>query len=744
MHPAVAVWRLKPIMYLATSRRGRDWSTEHVNDIRRLPGGWVFDGAEFGSAAAKVPAEERVAAAQGLMHEVFRHAEERGIDVNFALDFDLLSSNPQETIRLLPEADRFRVFYKGVPWMGERGGKVWLARPDTPGGYPYYKAQVDALLDAYPQVDTVTLWRRFSGSVWVQLRLEDLPSAWQEEYRKYIVRKPAAAKLPQSVGAFAQAKLLAVWRRALDEAGRQDVQLAVGSWRFPWVPAAAEFLPKNVKIVVLDSEVVRSDKNLRNENLMRRIDDAVADGRLIPVIWAHHDDGEYIGAPLDPFLNFQEQLQTWGAGGFGIIHWTTRPLDVYFLYHGRNAWSRTANETPEATCRWAAERYFGPTDADVTARYLRRWWNEMPHFGRETIDRFIERPLTKYKNVENVENVVAGCRDRMKLLEGVDRRRMTSVQQERLEYYVQYEQFVADFFETHGRYEQAKGLLRAGEIEHAARLLADCNPDRVLERYAKLIQLAGPTRGEQGVLFSMGLRWWPYYYCARQQAGIEAIRINLGPTQHEPLAQLPGRRTYFIDKDRRLWQTRGQQEMRADVFVFPGQPPTDSESDSSKIDEGIARSGLLLNKTVTLSLSPILTNKASLPAGRYALSVLATGNGAFELSILLDTSKRAKANAAGDTSEGAPIKRRITIHHHLDGSPRLVRVEKALTLSRPGRVKITLVPIEGNVVITGIVLQPVSPQAGTFGEPRHHLRRGNLYADCCRRDESHARIVETS
>ena len=49
--------KTKPVGYLSTTVQGRDWSTMHVNDVRRLWGGEVFDqpafGADGGAGAAR-------------------------------------------------------------------------------------------------------------------------------------------------------------------------------------------------------------------------------------------------------------------------------------------------------------------------------------------------------------------------------------------------------------------------------------------------------------------------------------------------------------------------------------------------------------------------------------------------------------------------------------------------------------------------------------------------------------------
>ncbi len=285
----------KPVGYVATSRRGRDWSTNHVNDVRRLYGGFVFDDAVFGAAVGKVPEDQRVAATQSLMRSVFEYADRRECRSTSRLDYDLPTSNPQEIILTLPKSDRFEVEYNSFAWRREHStNRIWLSRPDKPQGFAYYKAQAKALIELYPQIDTLTLWRRRNLSIWTELKIDDLPPEWRKEYREYVADKPAAGMLHQSVPAFALGKLAAAWRRALDELGREDVQLAVGSWRISWLPAAAEFLPENVKLLPLDAEFVRRSDNLHNQELMREVTAAVAPGQFVPIIWAQHDDGRYV------------------------------------------------------------------------------------------------------------------------------------------------------------------------------------------------------------------------------------------------------------------------------------------------------------------------------------------------------------------------------------------------------------------------------------------------------------------
>ncbi len=94
--------RTKPVGYFTSTAKGREWGTQHVNDVRRLFGGEGFTGPVFGASIAQVPDEKRTEAAIGLMQQVFRLAHSRGHHVSFVLDVETPESNPQELIRQLP------------------------------------------------------------------------------------------------------------------------------------------------------------------------------------------------------------------------------------------------------------------------------------------------------------------------------------------------------------------------------------------------------------------------------------------------------------------------------------------------------------------------------------------------------------------------------------------------------------------------------------------------------------------
>ena len=455
--------KAKPLGYLSTTVKGRDWGTMHVNDVRRLYGGGAFDTPVFDADAAQVPEEARAEAARKLMQGVFAHAAERGMNVIFANDMDTISANPQELITALPENARFATGAKG---------SFWLANPDSEEGYRYYKAQAARLLSDYPQITTLALWFRFRGTPWTELKLAEMPAAWQAEYQAAIDLKPAVTKFAYSARMFAFGKIVRAFERALKELGHDHVRLAAGSWHFDFMPSADVFFPPGVQLIGLDYNIL-SDKSVID--LERRMLAGVGAHRpLIPVIWAHHDDGRYVGRSFKPFADFQTKLSEAKASGSGIIHWTTRPHDLFFASHSRQVWQRTLNEPLRKTCDDMAARALGDVQL---GEYLERWATGAPMFGRETADYFIDHPLL------NIDEVVKGCRERIALLGTADN--------DQVNYYRGLEQFIAAFFESHDALTRAEAALKSKELDQARQIMAQCHPEGVIEQFAKLSSLGG-------------------------------------------------------------------------------------------------------------------------------------------------------------------------------------------------------------------------------------------------------------
>ncbi len=623
--------KTKPVGYLSTTMRGRDWSTMHVNDVRMLWGGGIFTQQIFGAAAAQGPEEQRAAAARKLMQDVFAYAGERAMDVVFADDVDTGSANPQELILSLPESARFAVQTKAGGMTGVRGdgdARFWLANPETPAGYAYYKAQVAALLADYPQITTLVVWFRGGGTPWMDAKLAELPPSWQAEFNAAVAKKPEAAKYWHAHNLFAIGKIARAFERALKELGHDQVKLAAGTWNFAFLPGADLFLPSGVRLIGLDYGVLHNDSKLGTSEYRRQLAEVGAHRGVVPVIWAHHDDGNYIGRPYTPFPEFFAKLTESKASGYGIIHWTTRPLDLFFKSHAEQVWSATQDRPLRATCDDMAARLFGAP----LGEYLERWITDAPKFARETSDHFIDRLLT------NIAEVVAGCASRHKLCAAVNTQNLSAEQRNHLLYYMEQEKFIAGFFLAQGAYQRAQELLKAGELPGARAALAECKPEPLIEQFAWYTSRGDLTRGEQGLVVSLNTRWLPHVVRLRQQLGLEAVRYNFGPTSHDPLAQAAGRFTFRFGEQRRLWQTLGAEETGAETFGTAGAGE-------------LVRCGLESAQPVTVELRPIAGHqgdRAVVPAGDYRLRLLFCDGTSTEAGQRVFNISAAVSSASGD------------------------------------------------------------------------------------------------
>ena len=675
--------KAKPVGYLSTTARGRDWSTMHVNDVRRLWGGQVFGQAVFGAEAALGPEGQRAEAAQQLMRGVFAAAEQRAMNVYFADDVDTASANPQELIQTLPPAARFAT----------GGGKFWLADPDTPEGYRFYQAQMEALLAAYPQITCLVAWFRGGGTPWMEFTPAEMPPRWQEEFQAEVARTPDAAKLWHTHNLFGLGKIVRACQRALKETGHDRVQVAAGTWDFKFLPAADRFFPPGVKLIGLDYNVLHGHPQLGDAASRAALRTVGAHRPVLPIIWAHHDDGNYLGRPYTPFAGFASKLADANACGFGIIHWTTRPLDLFFASQARQVWSDSQDEPLSATCRDMAAKLAGDSARDKLSEYLEQWVTEAPKFARETSDLFIDQPMT------NAEQVVAGCRQRLKLLAAVDPAGLTRQQCDRVAYFQGLEEFIAAIHQAQSALQHSQAQLKAGDPAGARAALTECHPEPVIEQFARFSSLGGITRGEQGSVVSLNLRWLPYYLRQRQALGIEAVRFNFAPTSHDKLAQLPGKFTWHFDASHQVWQTLGAEETGASTFVLPPEAKVTVSADLPKADEEICRAGIESDRPVQITLEPVLGG-AALPEGNYRVrllfvepSVTAAGQRVFDMDL--------------GGSAAPQVRERLDVFHLANGRHRVIERSYAVKVQGPGKLTLTLTPVTGKALISGVVVQPM-------------------------------------
>ncbi len=604
----------KPTGTLATTVSGRDWGTQHVNDVRRLVGGALFDEPVFGCHAGMVEPERRPAATRSMMQSVFNDAQRRGMDILFALDVDTVSANPQNIIGTLPRSARFRV------------GGTELPDPETPEGDDYYRAQMKALIGDYPQITQLVVWFRAGGTPWRDIKPADFPAGWRPAWQAALAKNPALSADRYSPSMFALAKVVEACRRGLKAAGREDVSLAFGTWHPDHMPAAHAFVARDVPFLWLDYGIVFDKPETLALN--RRIG---AERPVVPIVWAHHDDGQYLGRPFTPFASFQTKLEQGSAAGFGIIHWTTRPLDLYFRSLINQTWSDRRDEPLATTCAEAARCWFG---APQLGAYLQAWLTSGPIFGRETGNRLFDRTA-------DPDGVLAGVKARLPLLDEAKRLTMTERQRAHVEYFRLFEQFCADFQRDQAALERSQALAKEGRLDDARQALAMAQPRATIGLYAAAAGLLGATPGERGLTVSLNTRWLPYFVDQGERLGTEPVRIKYGPTDHEPLAQGAGRYTFFVDRSGRLWRQRGQQETGQPAVVF---------------DDGddLARAGVRAEEPLTEAVP-------SLPAGRYrATALLRAGVGADNCRVAV--SARSAETTAYHLDPTPARRLRITSH----------------------------------------------------------------------------------
>ncbi len=696
----------KPVGYLSTTQKGRDWSTQHVNDVRRLWGGFVFDGPVFGAEAAMVSDADRADAARQLMHNVFAHAEERDMDVYFAVDVDTASANPQVVIETLPCQARFPITLEQMRWMNQQGGKFWLPNPDAPEGYRYYKAQVKALLNSYPQIDCLVVWFRHGNTPWMAMKGEEMPESWQMEYRDELERTPEAARLWRSHNFFALSKVVMAFERALKETGHDSVQIAVGSWRFDFLPGCDRFLPRHVKFIPLDWEVLNDRSQLRNSESRQLIRQVGVHRPVMPVVWAHHDDGNYVGRPYTPYSHFHSRLVDSGARGFGIIHWTTRPLDFYFKSLSRQVWRATQNQPLRVACNEMAERSFGTSAGKKMGQYLYRWMTDAPKIGRETSDWFIDRKLP------DIADIIPSYEQRMKLIDGVEQGLMDAAGRDRLNYFKGLEQFITDVHRTEEAFQRSQDLYKAGDLAASQRAMAICQAGQVIERYARFSSLGRITRGEQGLIVSMNLRWLTHYVRHRQILGIEPVRYNFAPTSHDPLAQSMGTFTFHFGPKHQVWECFGTEEASTPTFVVPDDVNIRRSDEVPANYEEICRSGIENDQPITITLQPIMVkggrgrvDPAQLPTGEYRLELL-----------MLDPKSTGPGQRVFNVTVSKPAVEtdRIDIFEQTGQTNRILVRRYPIMLEEAGRVDVTLEPVKGKALLCGAILEPVPEEERGF------------------------------
>lgn len=692
----------KDVGNLSTTVRGRDWGTQHVNDVRRLWGGFVFDGPVFGAEAALVPDDQATPAARALMQGVFRGAKRRGMDIYLAFDIDTISGNPQPMIQSLPVSARFRVTTLRAGTESLRLPEVWLADPDTPEGFDYYRAQVNALLATYPDVDYLVGWCREARTPLTDLTEAEMPESWQRQFRESLKGGAAGRERHIAEQAFAIAKIVRAMQRVLAETGRRDVQIATGSWGFEFLPSLDRVLPPDIKFIALDSQILNDQSQLRDSDSRKAIRDVAEHRPVLPVVWTQHDDGRHLGRPFTPFAEFGSKLLETRSSGFAVIHWLTRPHDLYFLSLGRQVWSATRDERLEETCKVFATGV-DPAHGEQFGSYLASWLTDSPMFARETGPRLFDRPMA---DVEVA--ALAGIARRQSLLSTAAAQ--TPAAKTQMAFFQAYENFTVGLLHAEVALEKTRALYRGGKIADARKLLSSTHPETVVQDFARLSADQEITRGEQGLVVSLNLRWLPYFAQMRQILRLEPVRYRFAPTSHDPLAQGLGRSTYYFDPAKTMWLCAGTKET--------GRPVTTStmtKVPADTTDAEIYTAGIRIESPTEIHITPfllvdgaedlsrgILSSKTSgLSRGKYRLEFLHLndpGSGTNRVGL------HAEVRAKYLDQESMVSLAKSDFRSNLKGP---ARSSLEIDLARDASLAVELTPLEGHAVLCGIVVVPL-------------------------------------
>jgi len=562
----------KPTGYLPNTERGRDWGTEHVSDVRNLVGaGSYFPAPVFGADASLATEENKDAAAEELMQKVFAYAASRGLGVTFALDVDTEPANPQNVIAMLPASARFAVH------------GVSLVNPETPEGYAYYRAEIEALMKLYPEITQLAVWFRGGlNSPWREIAPADFPEPWRAEFATALEAHPQLKRDPEAPSMFAIGKIARVFRRALDETGHTGVTMTAGSWRFNYLPAADAFFPESVGLMPLDY-----DYQFAGDPAQESLREIGRHRALIPIVWAQHDDREYAGRSYTPIAGLGSLVRWSNSSGIGIIHWTTRPLDLFFANVADQVWKASLNETLDATAGTMARNLFGAAAAEPGRKYLLDWIYDAPAFGEETTDKFVNR-----NHVLDVVNEQAGAAERLRLLEELKPLVRTTAQRDWVGYYEDWERYASAVYRAQDAYQSSGMEQRAGRLKAAREKILAAHEQEAVEAYARTIHHGEISRGELGILVSLNLRWLPMFAAQRQALGLEPLEIVFAPTKHEPLAQGEGHYSYRFDREHKIAEVAGVAELGTEVRELP--------------PGSCGATGIVVGRPVTLSLEGLM------------------------------------------------------------------------------------------------------------------------------------------
>jgi len=665
----------KEVGYINTSAKGRDWGNIPINDVRRLPGGEIFNNAEFGSEIAMVPDDQRSEVAQSVMAEIFSFAFARGVKVNYPFDIDMpLLFLKNSMVKSIPKEEKFYL----------SKDDVWIPLPDKPKGYAFYKAQLEGLLSSYPMLEDITFFRR-GASFFRNASVMELPGKWQEEYSSVIKQSPNLGALDKEevIGSFITAKLVKGYQQILRDMGRDDIRLGTGSWNHYFVVPTAAFLPEDIKLMPIDWNSRFNQSMIEDESILHDFADTECKKRVIPFIWAHHDDGMYVGRPFQPTENLFAKLKQGDCNSFGVFHWMNRPLDLFFKNMSRQVWSATVNESLDKTIKFTALHYFG---TESMAAYFNEWIFNAPMFGRATLKNFFYRGMNE--GVFDFDNAKIECKKRMAILDGVDASLMTAKQKGYIKYFKTLEQFIIDFSKTQPHLLNAEKLLNEGDINGAREELQQGDPAQCVKTFSKLSQIVKKERGEMAYTYRLATKYIPDYISFEQRTRLKPFYMNIDSIVYEDIAQGKGiNLTYHIDSSGQFWECLGEREFDSPIVKLSA---ISRLNDDLKPFAEIFQIGIKISSVDTIPIQPVMRaravkNNRDIWEGTYEMKILVASENEEEVSFNINVN----GNESTFTTAGKSI------------------VSTTVEQNETGLMSLTIKPSIGNIIICGIILKPI-------------------------------------
>ena len=256
-------------------------------------------------------------------------------------------------------------------------------------------------------------------------------------------------------------KVMKAYQEVLVEIGRTDVKLGLGTWNWVSFPYFDKFIPDGVEFFPIDW-----DLNFETPYAVETLASIKEERKVYPIVWAHHDDHSYIGRPYTPPSSMLDKLKERRAEGFGILHWNTFPLDMYFKNLSAQVWQESANQDYEITIQDYALNAVNSDSPDFN-HYLKKFYTEGPHFARETGDYFYDIYLNEVGKslfpFDHPDSIIERAKRRLLLLNELKEELDPVSNTNSFHYYRCMEDFFILFFENEKLLIESVGLCMEGK-----------------------------------------------------------------------------------------------------------------------------------------------------------------------------------------------------------------------------------------------------------------------------------------